>query len=229
MVTQPDLPGLPVAAAGAMQEQTFNEALAEALRQRRVLWRGDPGSVLGERLRMLADAERERPDILVAPADIYPVIVEVEFGEPALGDARAKLGRLVVGTNDRVRAAIAVGVPPAVRGWSVGQLRERLAEPDGVELRLALLYAGPTGTNADASIWLTSLRDAGLQNIAQIRSANFGVIAVSALRSEWDKILKVNYGAIFNTARPAPDDQMPVRPGVPVAAGRSGRDGAVVR
>lgn len=57
---------------------------------------------------MLADAGRERPDILVAPADIYPVIVEVEFGEPALGDARAKLGRLVVGTNDRVRAEIAV-------------------------------------------------------------------------------------------------------------------------
>ena len=153
MVTQPDLPGLPAAAAGAMHEQTFNEALAAALRQRRLLWRGDPGSVLGERLRMLADAERERPDILVAPADIYPVIVEVEFGEPAIGDARAKLGRLVVGTNDRVRAAIAVGVPPAVRGWSVGQLKERLAELDGVELRLALLYAGPTGTDDGASVW----------------------------------------------------------------------------
>ena len=88
---------LPAAPAGAMHEQTFNEALADALRQRRQLWRSDPNYVLGERLRMLADAERERPDILVAPPDIYPVIIEVEFGEPGFAAARQKLGRLVVG------------------------------------------------------------------------------------------------------------------------------------
>ena len=64
----------------------------------------------------------------------------------------AKLGRLVAGTNDRVRAAIAAGVPDAVRGWSIGQLRERLAQPDEVELRLAVLYAGPTGTDDDPSV-----------------------------------------------------------------------------
>ena len=306
MTTPTDLPTMPAAPAGAMHEQTFNEALAEALRQRRQLWRADPNSVLGERLRMLADAEGERPDILVAPADIYPVIIEVEFGEPAFGDALAKLGRLVVGTNDRVRAAIAVGAPEAVRGWSIGQLRERLAQPDGVELRLAVLYAGPTGTDADASvwpesgyvtgnvndlaamceyaaappllvaatadavaaqihsladylyrsmppglagviantlgqrdemqglrmaccIWLTSLRlhnllaanspslrAQDLQTIAQIRTANFGTLSLSALRREWDKILKVNYGSIFNTARAALDDRMPIEQGVRV-------------
>ena len=304
MGTQFDLPGLPASPAGAMHEQTFNEALAEALRQRRLLWRGDPNSVLGERLRMLADAERERPDILVAPADIYPVIIEVEFGEPGFADARQKLGRLVVGTSDRVRAAIAVGVPDAVREWSVGDLRERLAAPDGVELRLAVLYAGPTGTAEGASvwpaagyvagnvddlaamceyaaappllvaatadavaarihsladslyrsmppglagdiagalgqrdaaqglrmaccIWLTSLRlhnllaanspslrAAGLQTIAQIRAANLGALSLSALRGEWDKILAVNYGSIFNTARAALDDRMPIEQGV---------------
>lgn len=304
MVTQFDLPGLPASPAGAMHEQTFNEALAEALRQRRLLWRGDPNSVLGERLRLLADAGRERPDILVAPADIYPVIIEVEFGEPGFADARQKLGRLVVGTSDRVRAAIAVGVPDAVREWSVGDLRERLAAPDGVELRLAVLYAGPTGTAEGASvwpesgsvagnvddlaamceyaaappllvaatadavaarihsladslyrsmppgladdiaaalgqrdavqglrmaccIWLTSLRlhnllaanspslrAAGLQTIAQIRAANLGALSLSALRGEWDKILAVNYGYIFNTARAALDDRMPIEQGV---------------
>ena len=108
-------------AAGLMHEQTCNEALAQALRQRRQLWRTDPNSVLAERLRTLADATRERPDILVAPPDIYPVIIEVEFDEPAFADARRKLGRLVVGTADRVRAAIAVGVPEEVRGWSTDQ------------------------------------------------------------------------------------------------------------
>ena len=304
MTTQPDPAATPATPAGAMHEQTFNEVLADALRQRRRLWRADPGYILAERLRMLADATQERPDILVAPPDIYPVIVEVEFGEPAFDDARHKLGRLVVGTNDRVRAAIAVGVPDAVRGWSIGQLRERLAQPDEVELRLAVLYAGPTGTDDDASvwpesgyvtgnvndlaamceyaaappllvaatadevsarihaladslyrsmppglaadiaavlgqrdemqglrmaccIWLTSLRlhnllaanspalrAQDLQTIAQIRTANFGVIALSALRREWDKILQVNYGSIFNTARTALDDRIPVEPGV---------------
>ena len=111
MTTPPDLPAsAPADPAGLMHEQTFNEALAQALRQRRHLWRTDPNSVLAERLRTLADATRERPDILVAPPDIYPVIIEVEFDEPAFADARRKLGRLIAGTTDRVRAAIAVGV-----------------------------------------------------------------------------------------------------------------------
>ena len=76
MPTQPNFPTLPpdAAPAGAMHEQTFNKALADALRQRRPLWRSDPNSVLAERLRMLADAGRERPDILVVAPDIYPVI-----------------------------------------------------------------------------------------------------------------------------------------------------------
>ena len=304
MTIQPDLPGLPAAPAGAMHEQTFNEALADALRQRRQLWRGDPNSVVAERLRMLADAALERPDILVAPPDIYPVIIEVEFGEPAFDDARRKLGRLIAGTTDRVRAAIAVGAPEEVKGWSIDRLRERLAQPDGVALRLAVLYAGPSGADADASvwpevgdvtgsvddlavmceyasappllvsttadavaaqihsladylyrsmppgvagaiartlgqrddtqglrmaccIWLTSLRlhnllaahspslqNAGLQTIAQIRAANMGVQSLTALRREWDKILAVNYGSIFNTARTALDDRMPIEQGV---------------
>ena len=307
MTTPPDLPAsAPPDPAGLMHEQTFNEALAQALRQCRQLWRSDPNSVLAERLRTLADATRERPDILVASPDIYPVIIEVEFDEPAFADARRKLGRLIAGTTDRVRAAIAVGAPEEVRGWSTDQLRERLAQPDGVALRLAVLYAGPSGTDADASvwpetgyvtgsvadlavmceyasappllvaatadavaarihnladylyrsmppgvagaiaatlgqrddvqglrmaccIWLTSLRlhnllaanspalqNAGLPTIARLRAANLGALSLTALRREWDRILAVNYGSIFNTARTALDDRMPIEQGVRV-------------
>ena len=307
MTAPPDSPASPPPdPAGLMHEQTFNEALAQALRQRRQLWRTDPNSVLAERLRMLADAALERPDILVAPPDIYPVIIEVEFGEPAFADARRKLGRLIAGTTDRVRAAIAVGAPEEVKGWSIDRLRERLAQPDGVALRLAVLYAGPSGTDADASvwpaagyvtggvddlavmceyasappllvaataddvaarihnladylyrsmppgvagtiaatlgqrddvqglrmaccIWLTSLRlhnllaanspslqAAGLPTIARIRAANLGALSLTALRREWDRILAVNYGSIFNTARTALDDRMPIEQGVRV-------------
>ena len=86
-----------------MHEQTFNEVLAVALRQRRRLWRGDPNSVLAERRRVLADVVLEGPDILVVAPDIYNVIIEVEFDGPAFDDARRKPGLLVVGATGRAR------------------------------------------------------------------------------------------------------------------------------
>ena len=293
--------------AGLMHEQTFNEALADALRQRRKLWREDERCVIAERQQVLVDASRERPDILVAPPDIYPVVIEVEWDNPAFGDARRKLGRHVVGTTLPVRSTIAVGAPLEIRGWSNDYLRERLAEPDGVTLKFAVLSANVAGneteialTDADVAIWparpnyvtgtvadlaalceyaaappalvsrtanqvaanihsladylhrtlppgvagaiagilgqrqemqglrmacciwLTSLRlhnllaadsealrDNGLRSIAALQTAGGGNILMSDLRTEWDKILAVNYGSIFNTARNALDDRIP--------------------
>ena len=257
---------------------------------------------------MLVNAQGERPDILIAPPDIYPVIVEVEFGQPAFADARRKLGRQVAGTSLPVRSAIAVGVPDEIRRWSNTQLKQRLAQPGGVELQYAVLSAGVqgdesevtikdddvhfwplsaqvTGTLGDLSdlceyaaappvlvtriadevskqikdlaktlhqtlpaevaremseklgqkdaeqglrlaccIWLTSLRlqdllatksstlrSKGLKSIGELRSAGVGnVIVPSDLKEEWDKILSVNYGAIFHTSRVALDDRIPV-------------------
>ena len=101
MTAQSNPPGMPSGPAGLMNEQTFNEALAAALRQRRLeLWREDERYVIAERQQVLVDASRERPDILVAPPDIYPIVIEVEWDEPAFGDARRKLGvATVVGTT----------------------------------------------------------------------------------------------------------------------------------
>ena len=73
MTTPPDLPaGAPADPAGLMHEQTFNEALAQALRQRRQLWRTDPNSVLAERLRTLADAHPGTPRHPGRPARHLP-------------------------------------------------------------------------------------------------------------------------------------------------------------
>ena len=55
-----------------------------------------------------------------------------------------------------------------------------------------------------------------LPTIARIRAANLGVLSLTALRREWDRILAVNYGSIFNTARTALDDRMPIEQGVRV-------------
>ncbi len=298
-------------ALGRMHEQTFNEALADALRNCRRVWRENRDYVIAERQGVLVNAERERPDILVAPPDIYPIIIEVEFNQPAFGDARKKLGRQVAGTLLPVRSAIAVGVPGEIRHWSNDQLRQRLAQPGGVELQYAILSANVQGDEGEVTlrdedvhtwpasgqvtgtlddladlceyaaappmlvsqtadsvarqiknlaetlfnglppgaakdiaarlgqsdekqglrlaccIWLTSIRLHNLlaeksseiraqqvNTIAQMRSAGLGgVITAADFRTEWSKILGVNYGAIFHTARAALDDRIPAQAG----------------
>ena len=81
-----------------MHEQTFNDALADALRRRRAAWRHAEGAVVSERLQMLPEAPQDRPDIVVMSRDAHPVIIEVEFGDPAFSDAVSRLGKLVDGT-----------------------------------------------------------------------------------------------------------------------------------
>ena len=310
MTTQPGSPDMDTGTAGLMHEQTFNEALAVALRNRRKAWRDDETLVISERQQVFDDARRARPDILVRSADFYPIVIEVEFGNPAIADARGRLGNRVAGMPGLVRSAIAVGVPPEVRRWSNDLLAERLAQPNGLALRYVILssdisgdlqepplmedgihvwpetgsidgtvddlailceYAaapqglvsrttdevarrihslaaylfrvlppgvadeiaqrlgqqqGIQGLRLACCIWLTSLRlqsllaskspalrREGLQSVAQLRTVSGNVLVMSDLRREWDKILKVNYSSIFNTARIALDDRIPVLAG----------------
>ncbi len=146
MTDQGHFPNMDLGPAGLMHEQTFNEALADALRARRKVWREDKNSVLAERYDVL-DARMLRPDILVKPPDIYPVVVEVEFGDrPAFGDARKKLGKKVAGISLPVRSAIAVGAPTEIRQWSNQYLRDRLAHPSSLEMHFAILSANVKGT-----------------------------------------------------------------------------------
>ena len=295
---------------GLMHEHTFNDALADALRNRRKSWRDDESAIISERQRVFDDDIAARPDILVRTADTYPIIIEVEFGNPAVRDARGRLGNRVSGMTELVRSAIAVGVPPEVRRWPNNILGERLAQPDGLELRYVILSANIRGTEDDlllldedvqmwpqegfitgtvddlavlceyaaapqqlvslttdevarniysfashlygalppgvaddiarrlgqqegiqglrlaCCIWLTSLRlhnllaaksptlqQNGLRTIAQLLTASGNVLTLADLREEWDKILEVNYSSIFDTARIALDDRIPVEAG----------------
>ena len=132
-----------------MHEQTFNETLAAALREKRAAWRHAEGAVVAERTQMLPEAPQDRPDIVVMSRDAHPVIIEVEFGDPAFRDAAARLGKLVAGTARRARAAIAVGVPDEVRDWSPEYLRDRLAQPDGLMLQCSILSSNINGDEID--------------------------------------------------------------------------------
>ena len=165
MTNQPHFPNMEPAAVGQMHEQTFNLALAAALRTRRKAWRDDENAIIAERSRVL-DAQAGRPDILVQTPDIYPVVLEVEFGDPALADARSRLGKRVAGTTFPIRSAIAIGAPVEVRNWPDSQLRERLAQPEGIELKYAILSANIQGTER-----LVTLTDADIHTWPKLKNS----------------------------------------------------------
>ena len=151
MTTQSHFSGMEPA-AGQMHEQTFNIALAQALRARRKAWRDSDQAILCERSRVLWDAQANRPDILAQTPEIYPVVLEVEFGDPAFRDARSRLGKRVHGTIFPIRSAIAIGAPAEIRNWSDDRLKEWLADPYGVELKYAILSANIRGDEGEVDL-----------------------------------------------------------------------------
>ena len=144
MNQQPGSPGL-------MQETTFNDALAAALALRRRDWRDNPDAVISERTGVVLNENRLRPDILVASPGAYPVVVEVEWGEPATADARQRLGKRVVGSDLPVRSAIAVGAPVEVRRWSSTCLEQKLLA-GRISMRYAVLSANIRGNEPDREL-----------------------------------------------------------------------------
>ena len=298
---QSKLPGLPQ--AGLLHETNFNHLLADALRRKRKAWREDPQTVTVERTQVVEGARRERPDLLVSAPDAYPVAIETEWGDPAVADAKSRLGKRMAGSPLPVRSAVAVGAPSEIRSWPDAELTARM---DELPLRFVVLTASVTGETdvvlreedievwpaqgfvtgtiddlaclceyatappelvsqfadhvaeridlvggalhqqlspsvaraiADGlgqhdtaqgvrlacCIWLTSLRlqtllaerspslkAQGLRSVPQLRTSGIGdTLVVGELRREWAKILEVNYGAIFQTARDALHIQLP--------------------
>ena len=140
---QNPLPGI-APGRGEMREDTFNEVLAEELQRRRRYWEDNPETIACQRLRLVEDT-REQIDILVQSPDAYPVAVEAEWRDPALSDARGRLGKRIVGAPYPVRSAIAVGLPEEARGWTRPRLEREFATPENVPLRFVVLYSDIRG------------------------------------------------------------------------------------
>lgn len=126
---------------GLMHEESFNNALARALRQRRKAWRSNEYAVQCERLRTFIADPRARPDLIVHSPDAYPIAIEVEWGNPAIEDAEKRLGRIFAQTMLPVRSVIAIGVENEVRSMSDEELESRLASPKGIRMRFVWLAA----------------------------------------------------------------------------------------
>ena len=118
------LPGFSAGPTGRLHESNFNHALAAALRRKRVAWRAD-GAVISERTDILEGERGKRPDVIIAAPDAAPVSIELEYDNPAIEDARGRLGKYVEGVG-QIRSAIAVGVPREVARWPDEQLARRI-------------------------------------------------------------------------------------------------------
>lgn len=126
---------------GRLNEQTFNVALAAALRRCRSGWRNNETAVLVERSHVLVENKAGRPDLLLDPGNSYPIAIECEYGDPAIDDAVARLGERFSRNMLPIRSAIAVGIPNEVEWWTDSELEARLATLDGIALKIVVVSA----------------------------------------------------------------------------------------
>lgn len=128
-------PGLFPTPTGNLPEPSFNRVLADALRRKRVAWQA-PNAVISERSAVLEGRRSERPDIVIVSPGAAPVSIELEYGKPAIEDARARLGKYVQGARGQIRSAIAVGIPREVTHWTDAELERGI---ESLEFELVVL------------------------------------------------------------------------------------------
>ena len=121
---------------GELHEQEANSLLSEWLNMTGRSWKAS-----AERNRAIQDNSSERPDIVITEGDRMPVVIECEVGNPAVGDARKRLGVTIVGETRPFTEAIAVGYSPACREDSSEQFRKRIVS-DELFLTIQLVYRG---------------------------------------------------------------------------------------
>ena len=109
-------------------ESTFNAKLSEILRSKNPRWREDNVAV-GEACGGLLDA-RGIPDVLIAPPNALPVVVETEFmpARTVEEDAVGRLGRVVKLTNTRIEQVIALRTPLDIRNTPQTRLENAITE-----------------------------------------------------------------------------------------------------
>ena len=111
---------MPDRVIGGLHEQEANSAIADWLNDAGRDWRADAertGALIGS---------RDRPDVIIRQGDRMPVVVESEYGNPAVGDAIKRLGRTLVGETRPFTEVVAVGIHDTCKGDSRDAFRRRL-------------------------------------------------------------------------------------------------------
>ena len=97
---------------GGLFEDDANIAIAEWLQEVQPHWQAQAertGNVRGR---------NDRPDIIIRQGDRMPVVIECEWGKPAVGDAIKRLGETLLDDTRAFTEVIAVGIPEECRGDS---------------------------------------------------------------------------------------------------------------
>ena len=136
----------------ATTEPTITDALAEVLRTSKRAWLAD-NVVASENTGQIKGSSK-KPDLLIAEANVEPVVIETEVA-PAVtveAEARQRLGEALSATGRVIWSSIAIRLPEELRQLSAGALRHRLASAADLEMAL---FTGKDMTRWPAKGWLT--------------------------------------------------------------------------
>ena len=111
---------------GNLHEQEANSVIAEWLTAAGHGWRAD-----AERTGALVGSN-ERPDIIIRQDDRMPVIIECEWGRPAVRDATRRLGHRLRNEDRPFTEVIAVGIDNICHADTRAGLRRRLDENERI-------------------------------------------------------------------------------------------------
>ena len=120
---------------GGLHEHDANSVIAE--------WLNDTGrewQATAERTGTLIDSH-ERPDIIIRQGDRMPVIIECEYGKPAVGDAKKRLGHTLAGETRPFTEIVAVGVKEDCKDSDRANLMQRLVNDEPI-FTVQLVYDG---------------------------------------------------------------------------------------
>lgn len=111
---------------GQLHEQNANVVIAQWLNASGRHW-----TVSGDRTAVLVGSSR-RPDIVIRQAGRMPVIVECEYGHPAVADARSRLGAQLVNAAQPFTEVIAAGIATVCQNDDEQTLRQRLDNNEAI-------------------------------------------------------------------------------------------------
>lgn len=128
---------------GRLHESTANTAIADWLKEIGHGWAPN-----AERRRTLVGSAG-RPDIIIRQGNRTPVVIETEFGAPAIADAARRLGHTLRGQTTPITQVIALGIDAACEYDDRAALLQRL--DDNEQIFTVQVVKGAHETEAE--IW----------------------------------------------------------------------------
>ena len=148
---------------GGFHEHDANSVIAEWLNNAGRDWQASAertGTLIGS---------NDRPDIIIRQGDRMPVIVECEYGRPAVGDATKRLNHTLVGETRPFTEVVAVGIHDDCKGDTRAGFRQRLDNNEPV-FTVQLVTNG-SGVWPDAPLAATPADLAAYCEYAQVPQA----------------------------------------------------------